>query len=204
MIIGAMASGLLLRTLRKTFKHMHGEKDMNSQQSKKTGAGMEVKPYQRLVSMPIHSENIFHFPEGLPAFETVREFVFLMKPDTQPFMFMHSIQPPDLVFVCIDPFLVCPDYQPRISDADTSFLHLKQPEDVLVLAIVTVRKDVRETTANLQAPIIINMQTSLGKQIICEGQHYEMRYKIWEALDRITSDSKSKKEARMMPAGSQR
>ena len=46
MIIGAMASGLLLRTLRKTFKHMHGEKDMNSQQSKKTGVGMEVKPYQ--------------------------------------------------------------------------------------------------------------------------------------------------------------
>lgn len=167
---------------------------MKSRGEKIKGSGMEVKPYQRLVSMPIHSENIFHFPEGLPAFEDVKEFVFLMKPDTQPFMFMHSIKPPDLVFVCIDPFIVCPGYQPRISDADTSFLHLERPEDALVLAIVTVRKDVSETTANLQAPIIINMQTSLGKQIICEGQNYEMRYKIWAALDKIASDPREQKE----------
>ena len=151
---------------------------------------MEIRPYTRLESKPVHSENIFHFPEGLPAFEYIKEFIFLFKPDTSPFLFMQALNPPDISFVCIDPFLIHPDYKPRISDADAGFLHLKRPSDALILSIVTVKPDVTETTANLQGPIIINMQTSVGRQIVCENQKYPVRYKIWEALNRITEKEK--------------
>src|SRR3989339_153568 len=149
---------------------------------------IEISPYARLVSMPIHSENIFHFPEGIPAFESSKEFLFLFKPDTNPFLFMHALEPADLAFVCIDPFLICPDYQPKISEADINFLHLKKPEDLLILTLVTVASDMRETTTNLQGPIVINMQASLGKQIICDGQHYPVRYKIWDAINKVARE----------------
>ncbi len=153
---------------------------------------IEISPYARLVSMPIHSENIFHFPEGIPAFESSKEFLFLFKPDTNPFLFMHALEPADLAFVCIDPFLICPDYQPKISEADINFLHLKKPEDLLILTLVTVASDMRETTTNLQGPIVINMQASLGKQIICDGQHYPVRYKIWDAINKVAREQKNK------------
>lgn len=153
--------------------------------------GMTVDPYARLVSLPVHSDNIFHFPEGLPAFENIKEFVFIHKPDTTPFLFMHAMEPADLAFVCVDPFLICPDYSVRISQSDLDFLHLEKPEDALTLSIVTVNHDMRYTTANLQGPIIINFQASLGKQIICEGAEYPVRYRIWQGLERIQKDNKA-------------
>ena len=168
--------------------------------SKPRDSGMQIQPYQRLVSLPVKSENVFHFPEGLPAFEDVKEFIFLLRPETMPFVFMHSLNPPDLAFVCIDPFLVSENYEPRISDADTSFLRLSKPDDVLLLAIVTAREDVHECTANLQAPIVINIQSCIGKQIICESQQYPVRHKIWDALDKISEENRKIQSTQMAKA----
>jgi flagellar assembly factor FliW len=134
--------------------------------------------------MPINADNIFHFPEGIPAFENAKEFVFIHKPDVSPFIFMHAVKPKDLAFVCIDPFIIFPDYRPRISEADAGALHLASPADLLLLSIVTIAKDPINTTANLQGPIAINIQASIGKQIICENQGYPIRFKIWEALEK--------------------
>jgi len=148
-----------------------------------------VDPYSRLVTLPIHAENIFHFPDGLPAFENAKEFVFLCKPDTRPFFFMKSVKTPGLSFVCIDPFIICPDYAPRISETDMKFLHLDSMSNALVASIVTPSRNIEGTTANLQGPIIVNIQACICKQVICDGQNYPVRYRIWEALN-----SKDKKE----------
>jgi len=43
----------------------------------------------------------------------------------------------------------------------------------------------RDITANLQGPVIVNIQACIGKQIICEGQNYPVRYRIWDALSRL-------------------
>ena len=62
---------------------------------------------------------------------------------------------------------------------------LKKPDDVLLLTIVTVAHDMRQTTTNMQGPLVINMQACIGKQIICDGQHYPVRFKIWDALNKL-------------------
>jgi flagellar assembly factor FliW len=152
---------------------------------------MEVNPYTRLVSLSVHSENIFHFPAGLPAFENVKEYIFLLKPDTLPFIFMKALEPADLSFVCVDPFLIYPGYSPRLSEADISFLHIDKPEDLLMLSIVTVARNRNNTTANLQAPIVVNFQAALGKQVICDNQHYPIRYHIMDGLDISKKESQS-------------
>lgn len=152
---------------------------------------IKVQPYQRLVSLPVKSENIFHFPEGLPAFESIKDYIFLLRPDTHPFIFMHSLAPPDLAFVCIDPFLVYKEYAPKIGEADSRFLRIEKPEDLLILSIVTMRENVHECTANLQGPIVINIQSSIGKQIICDGQKYPVRHRIWNALENIGDEIKA-------------
>ncbi len=153
---------------------------------------MSIDPYSRLIALPVQSENIFHFPDGLPAFESTKEFIFLCKPDTRPFFFMQSLNPPDLAFVCIDPFLIYPEYEPNISETDVKRLHLDRMEDALLISIVTVTKDMRDITTNLQGPIVINIRASLGKQIICEGQNYPVRFRMWDALDRLERQTASK------------
>jgi len=152
---------------------------------------LSVDSYARLVALPIHSENIFHFPDGLPAFESLKEFVFLCKPDTRPFFFMQALNPPDISFVCIDPFLVYPDYTPKVSDADARFLNLTSMEDALIISIVTVSKNVEDITVNLQGPVVVNIRSSVGRQVICESQNYPVRYRMWDALNRIETRKKA-------------
>ena len=154
-----------------------------NEQAAGSDSAQTIRPYARLVSLPIRPEHIFHFPLGLPAFEDFKNYVFTMKPDTRPFMYMNAIEPAGLTFVCIDPFLVHPHYAPRIGAADQEFLRATDMEDILLLGIVTVRPEVQKTTVNLQGPLAINMKTSIGKQIICEGQSYPVRHRLWDHIE---------------------
>ena len=152
-------------------------------------SALTIKPYSRLVSLPIRPEHIFHFPLGLPAFEDFKNYVFTIKPDTRPFMFMNAVEPAGLSFLCVDPFLVHPNYAPRIGPADQEFLRASHTEDILLLSIVTVRPEVQETTANLQGPLAINIRSSIGKQIICEGQSYPVRHRIWDSIETMRTQA---------------
>jgi flagellar assembly factor FliW len=131
----------------------------------------------------VKAENVFLFPEGVPAFENVKRFVFLSKPETQPFFFMQALEPKGLSFVCIDPFLVCPAYRPNLSEADVAFLGLERPEDAFVAAIVTVTPDPRDFTANLQGPIVVNTRKSIGRQVVSGDPSQPLRYRLWDALE---------------------
>ena len=153
---------------------------MNSQVTRAHAEKRTLPPTKN--TPPILRDKVFHFPDGLPAFEEVREFIFACKPETAPFIFMRALEPAQLGFVCIDPFLICPGYKLDLSDADTALLNLADPADVLVLSIVNPSPDVHQTTANLQSPLVINLRTSQGRQIICAEQNYSVRYSIWDAL----------------------
>ena len=143
-------------------------------------------------------QQMFHFPEGVLAFEDVKEFLFICKPETSPFVFMRAVEPAYLGCVCVDPFLICPDYQPHISETDTAWLELTSPTDVLLLSIVNPALDARQTTANLQGPLAINLRTGRGKQILCDRQNYPVRYAIWEALEQL-DESRQRKVSEREP-----
>jgi len=153
--------------------------------------GNPVPGTTRLVSLPVAPSNIFHFPDGLPAFEYVHEFVLLCPPDIMPFFIMQALEPKDLTFVCIDPFLVCPGYSPVISEADVKALNLVRREEVFLFSVVTVRKNMGEITANLQAPVVINIQTGIGRQILCLEKNHPVRYPLMNALSRLNEQDQT-------------
>ena len=153
---------------------------------------LTIQAYSRLVSLPIGPENVFYFQQGLPAFEEFKKYVFAFNPEYRPFVFMNSIETAGLSFVCIDPFLIYPDYAPRLSLADKQLLGATEPEDVQLLSIVTVRPVMSETTANLQGPIAINIKNSLCKQILCEGQSYPIRCRVLDALEQSCPNTNEK------------
>ncbi|MEI6808973.1 MAG: flagellar assembly protein FliW [bacterium] len=147
--------------------------------------GKQAISENHLVSLPVMAENIFHFPAGLPAFEQVHEFVLLCPPDLRPFFIMQALDPKDLAFVCIDPFVICPGYSPVISEIDVKALGLAGREDVFLFSIVTVRRDARRITTNLQGPVVINVRTGIGRQILCCGKSYPVQYSLWESAIRL-------------------
>lgn len=109
--------------------------------------------------------NQIRLPMGLLGFEQIKDYVLLANPAEEPFAWLQVKANVSLAFVVIDPFIVMPNYQPEIPDADVEFLGLKQPDDALLLNIVTVHGP-RRATVNLKGPIVINRSTHIGKQVI--------------------------------------
>ncbi len=150
---------------------------------------IDITSSTRLNQIAMDVVHRFQFPAGIPAFENVQQFELLQKPGYEPFFFLKALPPADLTFVCVDPFLIHPDYQPNINDEDVAFLELQSPSDLLLLSLVTVAPNPRHTTANLHSPLAINLRNGRGKQIICEGTPYPIRYRIW---DWLTQQAESK------------
>lgn len=126
-----------------------------------------------------HSKSIT-FPDGVPAFESVREFVLIANEDEAPFLWLQAVTQPNLAFVVIDPFLICPDYTPDVCDDDIETLNLQDANDAYVLSIVNIKNsDGNGVTANLVGPIVINLKERIAKQVILKNHlEYSVRFRI--------------------------
>jgi flagellar assembly factor FliW len=131
------------------------------------------------VTSPHRQKNI-HFPEGLPAFERVCDFLLIWNEEEAPFVWLQAAKHPDLSFITIDPFLIYPDYLPDIPEEDVQKLHIESEEDVFLLSIVNVRNNPDlQITANLLSPLVINWREQIGKQVILTNhQKYSVKFAI--------------------------
>jgi len=66
--------------------------------------------------------------------------------------------------------ILWPDLSVDIDDNAEAILELEDVGDAVVLAVVTLRHPVEASTANLFAPIIINVRRGLGVQFVPNAQ----------------------------------
>ena len=109
--------------------------------------------------------DLVRMPNGMLGFENIKEYILTSNPEEAPFAWLQVQDDSTLAFVVIDPFIAMPDYQPDIPQADVEFLNLKDPDDALLLGIVTVH-DEHRATINLKGPIVVNRHTHVAKQVI--------------------------------------
>lgn len=127
-------------------------------------------------------EQVIRFPEGLPAFEDEREFLLVEQAATAPVVFLQSLRRPDLAFITLPAVLVEPSFRlaPAPEDLEALGLGAGAPEPVaglLCLAIVTI-PDTGPPTANLMAPVVINLEARLGRQIIQTAVPYSHQHPL--------------------------
>ena len=150
---------------------------------------MVLGSFTRMVKIPVNQENVFVFPEGIPAFEEYRQFVLYCDTQLQPFFFLKSVGiSPEISFVCVDPYLIDPNYKVRLSNADMKTLGLADQKDAFVFSTVTVRDEPEDTTANLVGPCVVNLKNYTGKQVINESGKYSVRTRIWERINELKEE----------------
>ena len=127
----------------------------------------------------VAADEIIHFPDGLPGFETEKEFVYL-HPEDSVFGCLQSCHHPHTAFIVLSPYKLCSDYEFDLAEEKREALAIKKLEEVLVLAIVTIPpENPEEATVNLYAPIVINTNANKGMQIILSESGYPLRCKLW-------------------------
>ena len=111
------------------------------------------------------SESVIQMPNGLLGFEQVKNYVLLGSQEEAPFLWLQMAEDPSLAFLVVSPTEVLDSYQPDINQEEVDFLGLENPEDALLLNIVTLHRD-GTATVNLKGPIVINRHTLVGKQVV--------------------------------------
>lgn len=119
---------------------------------------------------------VLHVPGGLIGFPSEKEFLLLELPSMRPVAFVQSIRTPDLCFIALPAQVVEPEYRLSLQDCDIEALgySLQKPpvmgKDLLCLALLTLR-DKQQTTANLLAPLLIDIARHRGMQAIVNGPY---------------------------------
>ena len=121
------------------------------------------------------ARNAITFPDGIPGFEACRQFVLLTSEAIAPLQRLESLEGPAAAFLGADPRLVLPDYRCRVSDADMRSLGATSETTLLWFAIITVEAD-GTAVANLRAPIVINPERMLGRQVLPDDGLYPIRH----------------------------
>lgn len=123
------------------------------------------------------------FPYGIFGFEALKDFI-LLDADQQPFYWLQSMDITETAFVLIDPEVFRDDYKLDVlrSDLEEIGITATGPENILVLAIVTVPENQQRMSANLQGPIIINRDTKVARQAISLDTRWKTKHFILDEL----------------------
>lgn len=157
----------------------------------------------RFGDISVDESRVIQMKEGMLGFERLKRYVLLTQDKETPFLWFQSVDDGSVAFVVIHSFVIKPDYEPVIPDDDVHLLEIEafRPEDVVVLSVVTIRSDPFSVMANLRAPIVINAERMLAKQIVLVEGEYPVQYSLTEnkaALE--TAAHKKKKTAPSIPA----
>lgn len=133
----------------------------------------------------VDHRQIIEFPDGILGFDNEKKFVVLDTGDANsPFKWMQSFTEQELAFVIIRPVDFLAEYELAVSQADIEAVGASDPDALLVFAIVTIPKEPRDMTANLQGPIIINPDKCLGRQAISLSDRYSVKHRIMDEIQK--------------------
>ena len=108
--------------------------------------------------MTLHLE----FPHGIPAFETHTQFRLI---EREPLLFLESEATPDLSFLLLPVKLIDPEYRLTMSAEDRETLGACPESRLLCLAVITAAED-SPPTANLLAPVVVNLDNGKAVQAV--------------------------------------
>ena len=143
---------------------------------------MPVIETKNFGKMSFEPESELEFPSGLPGFESRKRFVAATFAHSEPLIYLQSLEDPDLCFITMPILAVDPAYRLTVSGEDLDQLGLSQArqprigEDVLCVAVISVRET--GPTANLLAPIVVNLRNRRAVQAVAPESDYSHQYEL--------------------------
>lgn len=135
--------------------------------------------------IPLVEDSVVHTPQGIPGFESETGFLLVQLPGQYPLVYLQSIQSPDLCFPALPVRVADAAYELEISDEDCGVLGTSNRpaigSDVLCLALLAAEEN-DSATANLMAPIVVNLRARIGVQCLNSAGNYLCRHRLEEAV----------------------
>jgi flagellar assembly factor FliW len=143
-------------------------------------------------SLEIPENKVVTFKEGLPGFPQIHRFTVIELEELKPFKYLQSLDEPLISLFIINPFLLDPNYEFRLTDPDMEDVHSTNSAELAVYAVATIPADPNGATINFMAPIVINDKDRCGKQVILHESKYSVQHPL---LHRANQDEVKAREA---------
>lgn len=134
--------------------------------------------FPRFGSCTFLETDIIRFPWGIPGFPNLRRWLALNVNEQNTFVWLQSLDDVNVSLPTLDPYFVFEDYDPKLPGYAVAALEIEAPSDFTILCVVVVTENAEEMTMNLFAPIVINLRTQMGRQVVLENSGFSVRQPI--------------------------
>jgi flagellar assembly factor FliW len=119
-------------------------------------------------SLEIDIDDVLLFPRGIIAFEDCRHWVLLADEENPALAWIQSVSRPEVALPVVSPRRFAAEYAVHVSRGQLYPLEFSQFDQAFVLTIVS--KSDGDLTLNLKAPLIINLDRRLGRQVVTSDE----------------------------------
>lgn len=109
------------------------------------------------------------------GFPDLNDFLLISNEASYPLLWFQSVEEPDICFIIVESDAFFKDYSPHISKRELKVLAVDSLADVKIFCIVVIPDDPKMSTANLRAPLVVNFNKKLAKQIILDDENYKIK-----------------------------
>lgn len=132
----------------------------------------------RFGTLEVEPGKIIEFPRGLPGFEACRRFSLFHPEGGEPkYFILQSIDDPEVAFHIADPARFGFSYEISLSDEDAALIGLADAAEAVVAVILTKPEASTPLSANLNAPLVINLASRRGLQHVFARLDYAVTLK---------------------------
>ncbi len=136
----------------------------------------------RFGQIEVSSEEIISIPSGVLGFPEDHNFCLVDPNDDTLILWLQSLTNPMLAFPVLEPKIFKPEYVVRLSAAELRELRLASIKDASVFTILTIPSVLSEMTANLKAPLVINVKEKTAKQVVLQENDQPIKYPMFKEL----------------------
>jgi len=133
----------------------------------------------RFGALEVEPSKILEFPRGLPGFEDSKRFTLLhpveQAGDAPSYFILQSVDDPAVAFHIADPARFGFSYEIALSDEDAAMVRLADPAAAAVMVMLV--NEGGGVRANLNAPLVLNLEARLGVQHVFARLNYEVTLK---------------------------
>ena len=129
--------------------------------------------------MSYSEEDVLVFPRGIPAFEKNHNWILAGEEDNAS-KWLQNIEDGDLALPVTTPDAVMPDYNAKIPEDELDLVGSKDFADLALLIVVSIPESAPwNMTANLRAPILVNLKSRKAVQVIVLNEEYPIRHAVF-------------------------
>ena len=131
----------------------------------------------RFGDVELSDDAVVEFPNGLIGLRGTR-YALVPHGEDGTFVWLHSMEDPDLALPVTRPWNFFADYEVELSDADSERF---PADDVAVWVTVRAGAELADFSANLRAPIVVSQ--GQGYQVINEAANAPVRAQLFPDAD---------------------